>query len=425
MSFCANPAAVVSFNVAGNRFITSKDTVLREPASRLALLARGVLPISMDETGAIFLDRDARYFQLVLNYLRDGWCQVPKTAEERRELLQEVRYYQLAGMEAWMRTQDIMSEGAMRRQPLSSPAGSMPTQSAATLMSSQNFTPACVSPRPSMPGSSPVRSSFLNGPNQDLLAAGALAGFQTATIGVTAFSVPASPEPTHVSMIGSQLLNPATPQRPASASPYMGSRPSSAGPTLYSSGLPPQESLARKASLGPTDNMTQCTGDRCSAGGCYPFTGARSSVAASVAANTPRPSAAIMASQDSNNLRWTSRYLQSNAKLQAVANTLLELCSLAPHSSLHAGKASISISSECDHDKMGSLLGTHGLDQGRFRYQVVSVKSGMGWGFELALRPSTDLAVYDKYNIAEYLQVSSSPVAVALHSLECITCMGQ
>eukprot|EP00879_Flechtneria_rotunda_P024210 GHRR01025658.1.p2 GENE.GHRR01025658.1~~GHRR01025658.1.p2 ORF type:complete len:181 (+),score=67.69 GHRR01025658.1:1128-1670(+) len=114
--------------------------------------------------------------------------------------------------------------------------------------------------------------------------------------------------------------------------------------------------------------------------------------------------ALLQASQDSNNLRWTSRYLQSNAKLQAVANTLLELCSLAPHSSLHAGKASISISSECDHDKMGSLLGTHGLDQGRFRYQVVSVKSGMGWGFELALRPSTDLAVYDKYNIAEYLQ---------------------
>jgi hypothetical protein len=29
----------------------------------------------------------------------------------------------------------------------------------------------------------------------------------------------------------------------------------------------------------------------------------------------------------------------------------------------------------------------------------------MGWSFEFSLRPSSDLALYDKYNIAEYLQV--------------------
>jgi hypothetical protein len=54
-----------------------------------------VLPAVKDEAGCIFLDRDPRHFQLVLNYLRDGWCQLPKTLEERRELLQEVRYYQV------------------------------------------------------------------------------------------------------------------------------------------------------------------------------------------------------------------------------------------------------------------------------------------------------------------------------------------
>lgn len=85
----------VCFNVAGQRFTTTRETILKEPASRLALMARGVLPVSKDESGAIFIDRDAKYFQLVLNYLRDGWCNIPKAQEERKELLQEVRYYQV------------------------------------------------------------------------------------------------------------------------------------------------------------------------------------------------------------------------------------------------------------------------------------------------------------------------------------------
>lgn len=85
----------ICFNVAGNRFTTTKETILREPASRLALIARGVLPVNRDDTGAIFLDRDAKHFQLVLNYLRDGWCSLPKSQDERRELLQEIRYYQV------------------------------------------------------------------------------------------------------------------------------------------------------------------------------------------------------------------------------------------------------------------------------------------------------------------------------------------
>lgn len=31
----------------------------------------------------------------VLNFLRDGWCAVPTTAEERKELAQEARFYQV------------------------------------------------------------------------------------------------------------------------------------------------------------------------------------------------------------------------------------------------------------------------------------------------------------------------------------------
>jgi hypothetical protein len=85
----------VTFNVAGQRFTTSRDTLLKEPSSRLALLVRNVLPSIKDDSGAIFLDRDSKHFQLLLNYLRDGWCSLPTTANERRELLQEVRWHQV------------------------------------------------------------------------------------------------------------------------------------------------------------------------------------------------------------------------------------------------------------------------------------------------------------------------------------------
>lgn len=86
----------ITFNVSGHQFTTSQDTLNKEPSSRLAMLVRGVLPAIKDDAGALFLDRDSKYFQLVLNYLRDGWCSLPITAGERRELLQEVRFYQVS-----------------------------------------------------------------------------------------------------------------------------------------------------------------------------------------------------------------------------------------------------------------------------------------------------------------------------------------
>ncbi len=45
--------------------------------------------------GVIFLDRDPKHFQGLLNFLRDGWCLLPQSAEERTELLHEIRFYQV------------------------------------------------------------------------------------------------------------------------------------------------------------------------------------------------------------------------------------------------------------------------------------------------------------------------------------------
>jgi hypothetical protein len=79
----------------------------------------------------------------------------------------------------------------------------------------------------------------------------------------------------------------------------------------------------------------------------------------------------LHSSQGQDGFKWTSRYLASNAQMQEVANTLLELMSLPPHPSLHAGKTTISISSECDHDRISGLVGlASSSSDNRFRYQV-------------------------------------------------------
>ncbi|WIA08123.1 hypothetical protein OEZ85_007581 [Tetradesmus obliquus] len=322
----------LNFNVAGHRFTTSKDTILKEPASRLALIARGVLPANRDEAGCIFLDRDPRHFQLVLNYLRDGWCALPKSLEERRELLQEARYYQLAGMEAWVRTQDVLGEAALRPQspdPYSSsnaalslnliPAVGSPgtTQQHMSLSAPggtagyAGYSTFSAGPEPAASyapaaGSLSMRNSFLNGANQDLLAAGtaAAAGIRFSSI-------------------------------------------SPASPAGYTS---------------------------------------RSSAAAS-----PEPTAAF-----------------------SVFGT--DTTSSLAYSPL--GKTTVSISSECDHDRISGLVGlASGSSDNRFRYQVVRVKSSVGWSFEFSLRPSSDLALYDKYNIAEYVQDNWFVLAACLKDM--------
>ncbi|KAJ9517961.1 hypothetical protein QJQ45_004278 [Haematococcus lacustris] len=38
--------------------------------------------------------QDPKHFQLILNWLRDGWCALPRSSDERAELLAELQYYQ-------------------------------------------------------------------------------------------------------------------------------------------------------------------------------------------------------------------------------------------------------------------------------------------------------------------------------------------
>jgi hypothetical protein len=55
----------VHLSVGGVLHTTARDTLMREPSSRLALMARGVLPCPTTADGAaLFIDRSPRFFQL-------------------------------------------------------------------------------------------------------------------------------------------------------------------------------------------------------------------------------------------------------------------------------------------------------------------------------------------------------------------------
>jgi hypothetical protein len=58
---------------------------------RMWVIVRKVLQTE----GAFFLDRDPTHFQRILNFMRDGGCELPTSAVSRREILAEARFYQV------------------------------------------------------------------------------------------------------------------------------------------------------------------------------------------------------------------------------------------------------------------------------------------------------------------------------------------
>ena len=63
---------IVHLNVGGQRFSTSKRTLLSVQGEEtfFTSLLSGRISSNVDETGAYFIDRDPTLFRLILNYLR-------------------------------------------------------------------------------------------------------------------------------------------------------------------------------------------------------------------------------------------------------------------------------------------------------------------------------------------------------------------
>lgn len=82
-------------NVSGCIFLTERSTVLQYPDSHLAELVEN--PTLRDENGNIFIDRNSRYFEYILDFFRDNGNIPPRKIYT--EVLRECMFYGIKELE--------------------------------------------------------------------------------------------------------------------------------------------------------------------------------------------------------------------------------------------------------------------------------------------------------------------------------------
>ncbi|XP_077407187.1 BTB/POZ domain-containing protein KCTD2 [Vanacampus margaritifer] len=89
----------VRLNVGGTYFVSTRQTLCREPKSFLFRLCQDHpdLDSDKDSTGAYLIDRDPTYFGPVLNYLRHGKLIMDKNLAEEG-VLEEAEFYNIASL---------------------------------------------------------------------------------------------------------------------------------------------------------------------------------------------------------------------------------------------------------------------------------------------------------------------------------------
>ncbi|XP_044729954.1 BTB/POZ domain-containing protein KCTD3 isoform X2 [Chrysoperla carnea] len=85
---------IVHLNVGGTRFSTSRQTLMGIPDSFFTALLSGRISSLRDEKGAIFIDRDPKFFSIILNYLRTRDIDLKNV--DLRMLRHEAEYYGIA-----------------------------------------------------------------------------------------------------------------------------------------------------------------------------------------------------------------------------------------------------------------------------------------------------------------------------------------
>ncbi|CAL5229386.1 g12700 [Coccomyxa viridis] len=100
--------AILTLNVGGKKFTSSRSTVCKDPYSMLARMfnADWHMKNRKDDKGRIFIDRDPQHFGLILNFLRDGTCVLPTDVDARRQILQEAEFYQLESLRDFLMHED-------------------------------------------------------------------------------------------------------------------------------------------------------------------------------------------------------------------------------------------------------------------------------------------------------------------------------
>lgn len=95
-----NANSIVKFNVSGELFATRKETLVKVKDT---LFYKIVLSGKFDLTKEIFIDRDNKYFSVILNYLRKNKINYSQfSQEELQEFKNEADYYELVDIVAYI-----------------------------------------------------------------------------------------------------------------------------------------------------------------------------------------------------------------------------------------------------------------------------------------------------------------------------------
>jgi uncharacterized protein YjbI with pentapeptide repeats len=91
---------IIRFNVGGETFATSRDTIANDQFCMLNIMLKHETSMASarDTTGALFIDRDPTYFSYVLNFLRNGIVDLPPERHALNALLREAEFYQINGL---------------------------------------------------------------------------------------------------------------------------------------------------------------------------------------------------------------------------------------------------------------------------------------------------------------------------------------
>ena len=82
----------IDLNVGGTLSKTSLTTLLKGE-TMLSAMFSGRMSIQKDANGSVFIDRDGKHFNVILNFLRDGHIAFPETHKELEELKKEAQFY--------------------------------------------------------------------------------------------------------------------------------------------------------------------------------------------------------------------------------------------------------------------------------------------------------------------------------------------
>ena len=89
---------IIQLNVGGTFYTTTRHTLMTYQDSMLANMVSSDIPTTKDAQGRIFIDRDGKLFNHILNFLRNSKLSLPDNFNVLESLGDEADFYQIQPM---------------------------------------------------------------------------------------------------------------------------------------------------------------------------------------------------------------------------------------------------------------------------------------------------------------------------------------